>query len=99
MSWRHYAGAQYAADALQSVKEEINKVCLLLERHKGSLGRHAYNLPTKNGNEGADEVDRKVTAAFRRLSTMVQIASDEFHIEIDSAFKKGQRNLTSHLTL
>ena len=39
-------------------------------------------------------------AAFKRTSTMVQITSDEFHVEIDSAFKKTTKKpgKPSHFT-
>ena len=90
VKWKDFA-APAMKSAVDTMKDEIKVLCNLLQRHKNKLAgnlvgkKKALLFPKPPSRRDG------VIASFKDSMKLVSIADDEFHTEIDPAFKMGKK--------
>ncbi|KAL7538123.1 hypothetical protein ACHAXR_008302 [Thalassiosira sp. AJA248-18] len=90
LDWNHFTVPAFDT-AMTSLKDELKFVVALLDRHHVKL---SSNLTTKVAAQlDPDSTSKRgsVVAAFKNNLRTVPIAINEFHSELDSAFKPKKR--------
>jgi hypothetical protein len=75
--------------AINFIKDEIKIVCVLLKRHKDVLSSNSFQ---KNKTMLTPSPKRRsMVGTFKDSMALVQISDNEFHTEVDPAFKNNKK--------
>eukprot|EP00984_Skeletonema_dohrnii_P019673 scaffold9466_cov85-Skeletonema_dohrnii-CCMP3373.AAC.1 len=90
LRWSDFAVPVFK-DALVIVRDEINLICALLQRHKDSLdGKCSSMRQHRSTPTPGKKSHRGTVAAFEKSLNLVQLDDNEFHVVIDSAKKRNR---------
>jgi len=88
--WGLFVAVSAMKTAISFIKDEIKIVCVLLKRHKDVLSSNSVQkkktILTPSPKRG-----RSITATFKDSMALVQISDNEFHTEVDPAFKNNKK--------
>ena len=90
LKWSEFIRDQFKP-IISGLKDEIEMVCRLLQRHKDLLGANAKTQFFSKMNPKSTQKEKDVPTTFKGLIATVKDSDDEFHSKVDPAHRDNNR--------
>lgn len=97
LKWSTFVQDQFKP-VISGLKDELELLCMLLQRHKDSLSTNAKSHFLSRMNPKSTPNEKDVPTAFKQLLNTVKVSQDEFHSTVDPAFPRNSKKARGRMS-